>query len=65
MIVIVDQPDAETAGAETEVRSGDPVGWRYAEGASSKGKGSRWNSLKHGLMAKDLLPEDLAEEVEK
>jgi hypothetical protein len=65
MVVTIDQPDAETAAAETEVRSGNPVGGDTPEGASSKGKGSRWNSLKHGLMAKDLLPEDLAEEVKK
>jgi hypothetical protein len=64
MIAALEQPDADGETATMEVPSVEPDENGGLEGASSQGqgKGSRWNSMKHGLMAKELLPDDLAEE---
>ncbi len=65
MIAEHDRPDADTDGDVSEVPIIDPEGAGGPEEAPSKEKGSRWNAVQHGLMAKELLPEPLASEVKQ
>ena len=64
MIAEHDRAQADTdADATMEDLIGERDGADGADEASSKGKGSKWNAVQHGLMAKELFPEPLASEV--
>ena len=68
-----DQPDTE-AVADAGFEAAPEAAIIYAGSSlpddvappkkDGKGKGSRWNSVRHGLMAQLLLPADLAAEAE-
>ena len=54
-------PEAPIVYAEGCSSADDPC----AKGKEKEKKGSRWNAVRHGCMAKLLLPADLEIEVEK
>ena len=70
MITEVDRPDTDTV-ADAEVREVPTIDPEAAGGPAeapsdevpSKGKGSKWNALKHSLMAKSLFTDSLVKEI--
>ena len=74
MIAAHDRPDAEAAAEPlpTPTRAGGPdrlprnvCGGGWPRERKGKGKGSRWNAVRHGCMAKALIPADLQVEVDR
>ena len=65
MIADIDRPDADIEADVQEVPINESEGPAGSDEAPSKGKGSRWNSLKHSLMAKVLFTDSLAGEIER